>query len=409
MISPVQAWVGEITGLGAHLTAKTLHAWQMNQVRKTLSYARNNGAFYKKRLAGIDAEKIISLGDMEQIPFTYPEEIIQDPFAFTCVPQRDISRITSLATSGSTGVPKRIFFTENDLERTMDFFALGMTTMVHKGQSVLIMMSSTRENSIADLLQKGLERIGVSSVIHGHVHDVSLALSAARGFDCLVGMPGEILYLCRVDASLRPRSVLLSADYVPESVIRAIKDTWHCMVFTHYGMTETGFGGGVQCTAGLGYHLRDADLLIEIIDSKTGAQLPPGEVGEVVLTTLRNEAMPLIRYRIGDVARWVRDPCLCGGILPRLDKIQGRKDNTLFLDCGTSISIHQLDEIMYAFPGLRNYRAKLVERKKLLLTVDSTHDLPEELLAHHLPGSIELEINYDQVPPFVGKRRIILD
>jgi len=403
LISPVQPWVAERTGLKDNLSLQTLRAWQLDKVRKTIDYARNNSAFYYKRLQEIDTLNIISVRDMEKIPFTYPEDISIDSKAFVCVPPREITRITSLSTSGSQGSPKRIYFSENDLERTMDFFACGMSTMVHSGQFTLIMMSSRTENSIADLLQRALKLIGVSSDIHGNVRDVTAALEAAKGYDCLVGIPAEIMYLCRTDDSLRPESVLLSADYVPESVIKYIEGTWHCKVFTHYGMTETGFGGGVQCEAGAGYHLRDADLLIEIADSKTGMQLKDGEYGEVVLTTLQNEAMPLIRYRTGDIARILTEPCPCGGILPRLDKVKGRSANNIRLENGKSISIHDLDEIMFAIPGLMNYSAKLVGSNRLLLTVDTKSVLDAELLGKMLPCDIKIE--YDSIAPFTGARK----
>lgn len=407
MNSPVQPWIAERTGLGEKLSAKTLRLWQLDKVRKIVTYARDNSTFYHKQLQGVDESKISSVQDMQNIPFTYPEDIIKKNQAFVCVPQRDISRITSLSTSGSLGSPKRVYFTENDLERTVDFFACGMSTMVCSGQSTLILMSSQTENSIADLLKKGLTRIGVSSVIHGNVKDVSAALEAAKNFECLVGIPAEIMYLCRRDKNLRPESVLLSADFVPESVIKSIEETWKCKVFTHYGMTETGFGGGVQCEAGLGYHLRDADLFIEIVDNK-GRQLPTGQYGEVVLTTLQNEAMPLIRYRTGDIARILTEPCPCGGILPSLDKVIGRSANVIWLGDGESISINNLDEIMFAIPGLLGYKAKLAGGNVLTLTVDAQCQLDAEFLAKKLPSNIEIKIEYDNVAPGAGiaKRHI---
>lgn len=405
LISPVQAWVGERTGLKEKLNREALRVWQIKKVKDIIEYARNNSSFYNKRLADVDVSAIQSMNDLSGIPFTYPEDIITDPTAFICIPQREVSRISSFSTSGSLGTLKRIYFSENDLERTIDFFAHGMSTMVQSGQTTLILMSSSTEYSIGDMLQKGLKRIGVSSVIHGNVKDVPAALGAARGFDCLVGVPAEILYLCREDASLRPKSVLLSADYVPESIIKTIEETWNCQVFTHYGMTEMGYGGGVQCKAGLGYHLRDADLLIEIVDSKTGENLPNGKYGEIVITTLQNEAMPLIRYRTGDIARMITDSCPCGGILPRLDKVIGRKANTILLEDGSSISIHVLDEIMFSIPELRGYKAKLIGSKILVLTVDIQSELDANILMKKLPNNLEIIIEYNLVPPYSGPEK----
>lgn len=410
LISPIQPWVAKRTGLGKDLSAKNLEEWQLKKVQNIIEYARSKSVFYQKHLQRINGADIHSYQDMQNIPFTYPEDVISDSKAFVCVNQNDISRITSLFTSGSQESPKRIYFTENDLERTVDFFAHGMNTIVQSGQSTLVLMSDKSEHSIGDLLQKALKRIGVLFEIHGNVKDVSEAVKAARGFDCLVGIPAEVLYMCRTDGSLRPKSVLLSADYVPESVIKAIEDTWHSKVYTHYGMTETGYGGGIQCESGLGYHMRDADLLFEIIDPKSGRQLPPGQYGEVVLTSLQNEAMPFIRYRMGDIARMLTEPCPCGGILPRLDKVMGRSANMLSLSNGSVISIHRLDEVMFAISGVRNYSAKLINGKTLNLVVDSESELDALSLEKTLAYDIELQIVYNKLPSCMGrgKRRIEL-
>lgn len=418
MISPIQAWVAERTGLKQKLTGATLQVWQLDQVKKIVKYARKHSKFYAGRLQGIDAEKLISISDMESIPFTWPEDIAHDYKAFICVPEQGISRIVTLPTSGSRGMPKRICFTLADLERTVDFFAYGMSAMVQKGQSVLILMSGPTQYSVGDLLLKGLARIGVKAHVHGNVKEVQKAIEAARGIDCLIGVPGEVIHMCRTDESLRPESVLLSADYVPESVIKSIEKAWKCRVFTHYGMTETGFGGGVQCGARLEYHLRDADLLMEIIDRETGRQVVPGQYGEVTVTTLSREAMPLIRYRTGDIARIVTGACSCGGVLPRLGKVMGRYDNNISLNNGGQLSIYELDEIMYAIHGIRNYRAKLLNVcgvPTLSLTVDKSPDLEHEYLLAYLASSIKcrikIQIQYDKAKNDIGteKRHIAME
>ncbi len=127
--------------------------------------------------------------------------------------------------------------------------------------------------------------------------------------DSLVGLPGQVLALVRHPAAImlppgRIRSVLLSADYVPDAVVREIGRVWGCPVFNHYGMTEMGLGGGVDCRALTGYHLREADLYFEIVDPVDGRPLPEGESGEVVFTTLTRRGMPLIRYRTGRPGRF---------------------------------------------------------------------------------------------------------
>lgn len=99
---------------------------------------------------------------------------------------------------------------------------------------------------------------------------------------------------------------------------------WDCEIFDHWGMTETGYGGGVECAAHSGYHLREAGLLPEIARPDTGEPLAPGETGEILVTPLGERAMPLVRYRTGDAASWVAGPCSRGSTLRRLGRVPGR-------------------------------------------------------------------------------------
>ena len=286
-----------------------------------------------------------------------------------------------------------------------------MSTLVREGQETLILMGGDTEHSIARLLQTSLTRIGVTGHIGSLGWGAQETLEAAKSAECLVGMPSEILYLCRMDESLRPESVLLSADYVPRCVMESLRETWHCQVFTHFGMTETGFGCAVQCASGEGHHLRHPDLILEIIDPDTGNPLHPGERGEIVLTLLRKEAMPLIRYRTGDLACMLTEPCSCGGILPRLGRVEGHKENDIALGDGQTLSIHQLDELIYAIPNVRAFKASLCcegDRSTLLLKVEAEGVLDEEALTAQLPAEVNLQMRYTEVSPFShrGKRRI---
>ena len=221
-------------------------------------------------------------------------------------------------------------------------------------------------------------------------------------------MPAEILYMSRVERNLRPKSVLLAADYIPQSIIDSIKEIWKCSVFSHYGHTEFGFGCAVDCAFHCGLHTRDADLIFEIINPKTGKPAIEGENGEIVITTLSNEAMPLIRYRTGDVSRFVNTPCKCGCELPRLARIEGRIENNISINNKGTISIHQLDELIFANPVVRGFEASLKyeeENITLHLNVDSDECLD---ISAKLPKELNIEINYCKVDPFSnrGKRRI---
>jgi phenylacetate-coenzyme A ligase PaaK-like adenylate-forming protein len=412
LISPVLAWTREHSGLGVRLTPETLAAWQLEQAGRMVDYARTRSRFYAARLAGAGRRPCATRDGLERLPFTWPGELAADPLAFLCVSQGEVARVTTLASSGSTGRPKRVFCSAGDLERTVDFFARGMTDLVEPGQTVLILLPGGGEGGVGRLLQSALARIGVSGRLGAPGWGTPQVLAAARGAHCLVGLPAELFHLCRVAPGLRPATVLLSGDHMSPAVVAALEAAWRCRVATHYGLTEAGLGCAVQCRAGQGHHLRDADLLFEVVDPDSGRPLPPGEPGELVFTTLRHEAMPLLRYRTGDLGRMLPGPCPCGGPLALLDRVEGRRDGVIALDRGV-LSIRQLDDLLCAQPGVRGFNAGLRRgggRAVLALTLDADPPLDPAILAPLLPPGVGLELGYAPLDPFAdrGKRRIRL-
>ncbi len=404
MISPIDNWVATQTSLHSHLNPDTLRRWQEEKLREVIDYARENTRFYRENLAGTHI--------LKELPFTLPQEIARDPFAFLAVRQNQVARITTVADSGTTRLKKRVFFTEADLRRTRDFFSAGMSALVRPGDKAQILISNDLENSLGSLLKESLARIGVKSEISGELHSAREAVDTSRDADCLVGMPAELLYMSRLAPDLRPASVLLAGDIATGSVINRLKDTWKCEVFTHYGHTEFGYGCAVDCQVHTGLHLRDADLILEIIDPKTNQAADPGECGEIVITSLSNEAMPLIRYRTGNLSRWITDPCGCGSQLYRLSSIEGRLSDHIPIGNGQIISIQQLDELIFSNPVVRGFTAFLTSRTPsvLDLIMDSESSVDHELLKSQLPAGLSLRIDYGLADPFQqrGKRRIHL-
>ena len=124
-------------------------------------------------------------------------------------------------------------------------------------------------------------------------------------------------------------------------------------------MTEMGLGGGVDCVARRGYHLREADLLFEVVDPETGAEVAPGAVGEVVFTTLTRVGMPLIRYRTGDYGRWVTSPCPCGTTLRTLAHITTRLSGPVELAPGVRLTQPDLDEALFTVDGVLNFATEV--------------------------------------------------
>ncbi|MHC1719494.1 MAG: DVU_1553 family AMP-dependent CoA ligase [Clostridiaceae bacterium] len=357
-ISPIHPWIHDIIG------SKTLAEYRLECIRHTMDYASSNSAFYRKHFEGINTDDIKSMEDIAKIPVMSSADIEHNPSALVCVPQSEISRIITLNTSGTTGNPKRIYFTREDMELTVEFFMQGMKTLVGCNDKVLILMPGEKFGSVGYALNEALGRICVFCEIHGVINDFDKCIEDIVKYDinCLVGIPVQVQELSYVAQRKGIKSidkVLLSADYIPDPVIHNIEKNFGCTAYSHYGMTEMGFGGGVECSAFEGYHLRENDLYFEILDPETGSPLEDGLLGEVAFTTLSRKGMPLIRYRTGDISRFIVGKCGCGSDMRRLDKIRGRKSEFIELAPGIFIGLPELDEEIFKVRGILNYKVKL--------------------------------------------------
>lgn len=363
---------------GKLLSRSVLEHYQGERLRRLIDYCREESPFYRRKLAAAGITAIGGLSDLISLPLTSEEELRLHGAEMVCVSQDAVARIITMHSSGTTGPPKRLFFTDEDLERTIDFFNLGMQEMVDPEQKVAILLPGSTPDSTGHLLSQALKRNGVTSEILGLVNDPEQAarqLSDIRP-DVLVGFPVQLLAIARmaVERSLdigSIRSVLLCSDYVPDSLSGQLADLLGCEIFTHYGTVETGLGGGVDCAAHSGIHLREADLLFEIIDPKSTEPLADGEWGEIVFTTLCRNGMPLLRYRSGDRGRLLAGPCPCGSNIRRLDKVLGRIGQVRTLHNGDKLALHSLDELLFGVPGLLDFRAVLIrEQQQDILTID---------------------------------------
>lgn len=313
-----------ISASGNQWNRRELEAYQLGKLNETLALAGTESIFYSAYLAGTI---LGTLSELQNLPFTYPKDCGEE---MLCVPQREISRVVTLETSGTTGKPKRVFFTEEDQNLTTDYFHHGMQHIIGPDDCLFIGMPCQRPGSVGDLLRMGVEGFGATTIPFGLVTGEPELCEAAeilgnRQATALVGLPQQMARLAEKTPDFTCRSVLLSADYVSDEVVSFIEKRWNCGVFEHYGMTEMGLGCAVSCEAHEGYHVREADLFIEIIDPITGKVLEDGQWGEVVFTTLTRKGMPFIRYRTGDESRWIPKPCSCGSLLKRLDKVRDRK------------------------------------------------------------------------------------
>lgn len=364
-ITPLDEWIGETIGLTREpLSRERLAIYQLDKLNRTLESAAACSRHYSAVFGG-RPPRLASLDEITALPFTNAAQLSAEPLDFLCVKPDQVERIVTLPTSGTTGAPKRIYFSAPDQELTADFFHWGMSTLVDPGDRVLILLPGQLPGSVGDLLAIGLGRMGVAAIQHGPVTDPdhTLRIMHDEQATSLVGVPVQVLELAKRWAAdsgrygaIPLKTILLSTDNVSDAVVRVIEQTWGCQVFNHYGMTEMGLGGGVDCHARSGYHLREADLLFEVVDPESGLPVLDGDWGEVVFTTLSREAMPLIRYRTGDYGRFLPKPCECGTSLRRLAHIHGRMSGNVQLPSGARLSQDELDNALFALPEVVDFQ-----------------------------------------------------
>jgi phenylacetate-CoA ligase len=329
--TPLETWVKVKIGLPdtRELTPGALADYQLEKLRGTLDYVKCNSPFYRRHLSAYCPDALQSPQNLAQWPLTTSDDLRRDPLAFLCVSQSVVERVVTLPTRSAVEQPKRLFFSAADLELAVDFFHHGFSTGIAPEQRMLVLMPCQTPNSVGDLLSRGLARVPVHPVRHGPMQSPQDVVAAVlgQGIDCIVGIPSEMMMLAQYPgiAEIPPgqiRSIWLGTQNTKRSLAGDIERFWGCPVFQHYGAAEMCPGGGVQCAARDGFHLREADLYIEIVDPRTARPVADGGFGEVVVTTLTREAMPLIRYRTGHGAAIMTAPCRCGSKLRRMTALQ---------------------------------------------------------------------------------------
>ncbi len=358
--SPVDDLVAAKMALEIPLNRLDLERAQLAALRRTVRHAQANSPLYRRRLAGFNPDSLQTRADLRRLPFLTGADLAAEGHLLQAVSQSLVHRVISLQTSGSTGMPKRVLFTASDLAATSEFFLRGMYSLIDNTDQVLVLLPFIQPDSVGDLLLRALQGGGIRA--RGLWPPTPMAevseMIRREQLTSVVGLPQHLLALAEDIGPGQLKSMLLCSDYASPALRRRIETACRCETFLHYGATESGFGGAVECSEHCGCHIRKADLFIEIIDPSTGDTLPDGKQGEVVITTLGREAMPFIRYRTGDMAALDSSPCPCGGVTARLTDIRGRLSGCRMAD-GSLLLSQDLDDVLFAIPGLLDYRVSL--------------------------------------------------
>ena len=342
--SRIESFIRDTEGLDK-LTRCEIEAIQLEKLNRLLAFETQRGGFYRDL-----PEKLDSLAQLQDLPFTTAEDLAENAGSMLLVSQSRIQRVLSDATSGTTGAAKRVFYTEGDLENTVQLYMAGLGELIFPGSVTMICFPFSGPFGLGELIAEAIRRLGARPLKAGPflTYGEYAKLLAREEPDTFVGIPAQLLSLLRFCGRGSLERALVSGDACPDSVTAGCEAILGSRLFPHYGSREMGMAGAICCQAHEGMHLRENHIIAEIVD-EAGNALPEDKWGELVITTVGMEAMPLIRYRTGDYTRILPGLCPCGSAVRRLDRIERRS---------AGISTAALDEVLFSDESIVDCRCE---------------------------------------------------
>ncbi len=408
---------------------------QLEGLKWTVAHAYHNNKTYKDRMdkAKIKPDDIKTLDDIKYLPFTTADDLKEGyPFPLLSVPIEKVVRIHS--SSGTTGKRKVLCYTQKDIEDWRYFFArcYEMAGLTEKDRVQIAVGYGLWTAGVG--FQLGCETFGAMAIPVGPGNldiQCQMLVDLESTVVCCTASMGLLLAeeVIRRDlrGKLKLKRMIYGSERCSESMRKRIQDLLGLEhMFDIPGMTELyGPGTGLECECHTGIHYWADYFILEILDPNTLEPVPEGEVGEMVVTTLKKEAVPLIRYRTRDLTRLISGECECGCILPRHDRILGRTDD-MFIFRGVNIYPGQIDTLLSTCKGIsseyqiflyraedgRDYMKIKIEREP---GIDSSvdHNLSQEIkniIKENIFVSAQVEIvDYGSLPRSVGKSKRIFD
>jgi len=417
------------------LTRPRLEQLQLARLQETVRRAALRVPFYQRALAeiGLKPDEVRSLADVQRLPLTTSDDLrSQYPAGLLAVPPDEPVRLHT--SSGTTGKPKAIFFSKKDIDNAGELMARSLVATGVTRQDVFQNMMSYGLFTGGLMMHYGAEKIGCLVIPSGPGNsERQLMLMQDFGTTAAHILPSYALYFAGfleqrgVDArrDLAWRKAFVGAEPYTEETREKIQQALGLKVFNSYGLTEmNGPGVAFECSHQCGMHLWEDHFLLELLDPKTGAPLPEGQCGELVLTTLQREAMPILRYRTRDITRLLPGPCPCGRTHRRVDRITGRSDDMLIVR-GVNIFPQQIERVLMAHPQIgRNYVIVLEGLDDLTVQVelapaafdgnvehvaDLQHQLTEKLKAELWVRPTVNLVPAGSMPVAEGKARRVID
>ena len=381
---------------------------QLERLKRLVRYCYDNSPYYKQKFDEnkIDPDKLRVLSDLKYLPFTSKVDMRDSyPTGMFGKPLKDIVRIH--ASSGTTGKPTVVGYTRADLDNWAEMVAR-ITYSVGANEDTIVQIAFGYGLFTGALgLHYGLEKIG-ATVIPTSTGNSEKQLMFMRDFktDTLVSTPSYALYLAELAKDLGyPMSDynlklgLLGSEGCTAEMRQKIEDGWGMFVTDNYGLSEVcGPGMSGECPLRRGLHISEDHFICEIIDPITLEPVEEGEEGELVVTTLTKEGIPMLRYRTKDLTRITYEKCECGRTTARMEKIKGRSDDMLKIK-GVNVFPSQVESVLMGDKGVSPHYQLVVRREGFTDTLEIRVEITDESI---LDKFTELETMQKQIRHKLG-------
>lgn len=416
---------------------ESLRKLQSEKLVKLINYVYDRSPFYRKRFeeAGIKPEDIRSIDDLTKLPFTFKKDLRDTyPTGMFCVPPKDVVRIH--ASSGTTGKPTVVGYTENDLDCWSESLARAMTSAGLNGDDIIQVSYGYGLFTGGLGAHYGSEKIGATTVPASTGNsERQIMLMQDLGVTGICCTPSYFSHLIEVAEKMgvdfrrdtKLRVGLFGAEPWSEELRRHIEERSGIKAYDIFGTSELSGPLFTDCEKQNGIHIWGDMFIVEVIDPETGKQVPDGEKGELVVTTLTKEALPLIRYRVGDLTSMTHEPCACGRTHPRILRLTGRTDDMTIVR-GINVFPGQVEAVLLATPGVTpNFRI-LIDRVHELDTMTVQVELNEENFSEKMSDLFSLKSEIERklqsilnlsakvefveigtIPRYEGKAKRIID
>ena len=403
-----------------------IRALQLERLKKIVAYAYERVPMYRQRFdaIGLKPEHIRTLEDIRHIPYTTKDDLRDHyPYGMFAVPMKKIIRLH--ASSGTTGKPVVNGYTRKDLDDWSTCIARILTMAGATDEDIFHVAFGYGLFTGGFGLHYGIEKLGATVVpVSSGNTERQIMLMKDFGATALIATPSYAMYLAEtakklgVLGDLKIRLVCMGAEASTAEMHEALRQLLGAFPTENYGLTEVG-GPGVagECREKAGMHINEDMFYPEIVNIEQNKVLGEGELGEMVITTLTKEGMPVLRYRTKDITSITYEPCKCGRTTARMSRVVGRTDDMLIIR-GVNVFPSQIESVLMAMPELGKTYEIVVDRKNYmdilevhvevgdanLLTDYSKLEALVEKVRHNLRVVLQLDVKVKLVEPFSIRR-----